>query len=155
MNTNFIGLDKAKADESIKKLNSLLCSTQIYYQNLKVLHWNIEGKNFFELHELFGEYYITTAEHIDGIAERILMLGGRPTGSFKEYIDGSSIEAIATITNDTEAVASVLDNLGKLVKIEREILAMTDGTDEGTFALMSSISGCREKAMWMLNAYLS
>jgi starvation-inducible DNA-binding protein len=155
MNKNFIGLDKDKSDTTIKNLNSLLCNLQVYYQNLKVLHWNIEGKNFFDLHGVFGEYYTTTAENIDAVAERILMLGGRPTGSFKDYLLGSKIDAIDVVTNDTEAVGIVLANLGTLVTLEREILAMTDGTDEGTFSIMSAISGCHEKSMWMLNAYLS
>lgn len=155
MNTNFIGLDKEKSDKTVEKLNLLLSNFQVFYQNIKVLHWNIEGKNFFELHEVYGEYYETAAAHIDLIAERVLMLGGRPIGKFSEYLEKSNISEVEDIKNDREGVSLLMSNIGELVKLEREILAMTDGTDEGTFSIMSNISGCHEKNMWMLNAYLS
>ena len=43
--------------EIANELNSLLANYQIYYQNLRGFHWNIQGRNFFELHEKFEELY--------------------------------------------------------------------------------------------------
>ena len=39
----------------IDKLNLLLADFQIYYQNLRGFHWNIQGREFFELHVKFEE----------------------------------------------------------------------------------------------------
>jgi len=47
MNTTSIGLNKEKAKNLTVSLNSLLSNFQVYYQNLRGLHWNIKGKSFF------------------------------------------------------------------------------------------------------------
>ena len=57
-------------------MNELLANFQVYYQNLRGLHWNIKGKSFFELHVKFEELYTDSQEKIDMIAERILTLEG-------------------------------------------------------------------------------
>ena len=71
MNKSVLGLDKAKSANLVFSLNGLLANFQIYYQNLRGLHWNIKGKNFFELHVKFEEFYTDSQVKIDDIAERI------------------------------------------------------------------------------------
>jgi len=44
MTLNTIGLDKIKTQEIANDLNHLLANFQIYYQNLRGIHWNIKGK---------------------------------------------------------------------------------------------------------------
>ena len=56
MNKSVLGLDKAKSANLVYSLNGLLAIFQIYYQNLRGLHWNIKGKSFFELHVKFEEF---------------------------------------------------------------------------------------------------
>ena len=43
-------------------LNDFLSNLQIFYQNLRGLHWNIKGNQFFVLHAKFESYYDQTAE---------------------------------------------------------------------------------------------
>ena len=52
-------LEKAqtKNAELISGLNNLLADLQVFYQNLRGLHWNVKGNMFFLLHEKFEEYY--------------------------------------------------------------------------------------------------
>ena len=38
---NLIGLDSENAQQVVNLLNELLANYQIYYQNLRVLHWNV------------------------------------------------------------------------------------------------------------------
>ena len=54
---NAIGLNSAKSDDIVKSLNTLLSSYQIQYMNARGFHWNIKGRNFFELHVKFEEIY--------------------------------------------------------------------------------------------------
>ncbi len=53
---NLIGIDKNKAEELSNRLNQLLADYQVFYQNLRGLHWNIKGREFFELHLKFEEF---------------------------------------------------------------------------------------------------
>ena len=57
----------------VDALNQLLADHQVYYQNLRGLHWNVKGTLFFALHTQFESYYNQASETVDELAERILM----------------------------------------------------------------------------------
>jgi len=73
-NTNRIGLNTEKTKEVADLLNELLANYSFLYQNVRGLHWNIMGDNFFELHLKFEELYNDLFIKIDDIAERILLV---------------------------------------------------------------------------------
>ncbi len=155
MNTSILGLDKKQSEKLAKDLNILLANFQVYYQNLRGLHWNIKGKNFFELHEKFEELYTDAQEKVDLIAERVLTLQGQPIHTFEEYIKISSVEVAKNIANDVESVRVVVSSLSSLIKIERELLNFADeADDEGTNSMMSDFISEQEKTIWMMNAWL-
>lgn len=155
MKITLIGLNPKKAEELNEKLNFLLANFQVYYQNLRGLHWNIKGKNFFELHVKFEEFYTDSQEKIDMIAERILTLEGVPLHTFEDYISLSKVKVGKNISNDVDAVKLVVSSLAELLKIEREILDLSgEADDEGTNAMMSDFISEQEKTIWMLNSWL-
>ena len=75
MKTNILGLPVKESELIIVELNVLLSNFQVYYQNLRGIHWNIRGKRFFDLHVKFEELYNDSQLKIDLIAERVLTLG--------------------------------------------------------------------------------
>ncbi len=155
MNKNILGLEKSITKKSVDYLNSLLANFQIYYQNLRGLHWNIKGKNFFDLHTKFEEFYTDSQIKIDEIAERILTLQGKPLHTFSDYIAHSNVPVGKDISNDEEAVKLVIFSLSELLKMERIILELSDTIgDEGTNAMMSDFISEQEKTIWMLNSWL-
>ncbi|MEE9409286.1 MAG: Dps family protein [Polaribacter sp.] len=155
MNKSILGLDKKESANLVENLNGLLSNFQIYYQNLRGLHWNIKGKNFFELHVKFEEFYTDSQVKIDDIAERILTLQGKPLHTFTDYISKSSVLVGKDISNDVEAVSLVISSLSELLKIERVILNLSDdANDEGTNSMMSDFIAEQEKTIWMLNSWL-
>jgi starvation-inducible DNA-binding protein len=156
MSKTILGLDKIKTEELVVELNTLLANFQVYYQSLRGLHWNIKGKNFFELHVKFEEFYTDTQEKVDIIAERILTLQGKPLHTFSDYIEIATVPVANNISKDIEAVAVVVESLSALLKIERTILNLSDdASDEGTNSLMSDFISEQEKTLWMMNAWLA
>ncbi len=156
MNNTVLGLDKTKVAELNKSLNELLANFQVYYQNLRGLHWNIKGKSFFELHVKFEELYTDSQEKIDMIAERILTLEGHPLHTFKDYTDLAKVPVGKNISNDTKSVELVVSSLSELISIERDILEQAaDANDEGTNAMMSDFISEQEKTVWMLKSWLA
>lgn len=155
MSTSIIGLDKKETANLVNELNGLLSNFQIYYQNLRGLHWNIKGKNFFELHVKFEEFYTDSQLKIDQIAERILTLQGKPLHTFADYLDNATVAVGKNISNDVESVELVVNSLSELLKIERSILGISDeANDEGTNSMMSDFIAEQEKTIWMLNSWL-
>ena len=152
---NLVGIDQEKAEQLVERLNHLLADYEIFYQNLRGLHWNIKGKEFFELHEKFEEFYKDAFEKIDEIAERVLTLEGVPLHTYTDYLDVAEVEEAKNITDGPQGVETVIDNFRTLVKKERDILVLAaDATDEGTVSLMSDYISETEKTLWMLHSYL-
>ncbi len=156
MNTMILGLQKDKINELTTDLNELLADFQIYYQNLRGLHWNIKGKSFFELHVKFEELYTDAQEKVDLVAERILTLEGTPLHTFADYQVIASVPIGKNISKDIEAVQLVIRSLEELIKIERAILNKSaEADDEGTNSLMSDFIAEQEKTLWMMKAWLA
>ncbi len=155
MKTNILGLPVEESEKIISDLNVLLANFQVYYQNLRGLHWNIRGKRFFNLHVKFEELYDDAQLKIDLVAERILTIGGTPLHTFEDYIRLNKLTVGKNISNDEKAVHLIVDSLSKLLHIERDILVKSDKiTDEGTNSMMSDFISEQEKTIWMMNAWL-
>ncbi|MXV39223.1 DNA starvation/stationary phase protection protein [Flavobacteriaceae bacterium Ap0902] len=156
MSLTTIGLDAKKSTEVAEDLNKLLANFQVYYQNLRSVHWNIKGHNFFALHNKFEDMYTEAQGQIDDIAERILTLGETPLHTFQDYLDLSNVKVAKNVTKDTETVKVILDSLKELLIVERDILDKSDELDdEGTNAMMSDFISGQEKTAWMLNSWLN
>ncbi|MCH4552367.1 MULTISPECIES: Dps family protein [Aestuariibaculum] len=156
MTLNSIGLDTVKAKELANDLNHLLANFQIYYQNLRGIHWNIKGKRFFDLHVKFEELYTDANAKVDEIAERILTLGETPFHTFEDYAAHAQVPVGKNISQDEKAVTLIVDSLTELLKIERDILDKAgEANDEGTNSMMSDFITEQEKTVWMMKAWLS
>lgn len=139
-----------------KALNELLAGYQLHYQNLRSLHWNIKGENFFELHVKYEEWYTRALEIIDELAERLLTLRLQPISSFSGYLAESKIKENPIIHDGKTGVQYILDAQQTLLKQERAILEIaSEKGDEGTSAFMSDLIREKEKENWMLRAWLN
>ena len=153
---NSLGLDQPKLETLATKLNILLANYSIFYQNTRGFHWNIKGKNFFELHLKFEELYTNLQLKIDEIAERILTLGFYPNHNFSDYQKTATITEIKETTKDTIAIATIIESLATLIQLQRVILKLAQEIDdEGTSSLMSDNIREQEKLIWMYKAYIS
>ena len=155
MTLNSIGLDTTKTKVLADDLNQLLANFQLYYQNLRGIHWNIKGKAFFNLHVKFEELYTDANLKVDEIAERILTLGETPLHTFEDYTKAAKVPVGKNISKDDKAVELIVDSLSELLKIERSILETSaKANDEGTNSMMSDFIAEQEKTIWMLNSWL-
>ena len=120
-----------------------------------MLHWNIKGEKFFELHTKYEELYTRTQTIIDDLAERILALGETPLSVFSEYLKHSVIAESQLISDGNRGIKYVINAQNDLLVVERELLKLSDShEDEGTNALISSLIQEKEKTNWMFNATL-
>jgi len=155
MTKNSIGLDTKKTKDIAKDLNTLLANFQVYYQNLRGIHWNIKGKRFFDLHIKFEELYTDANLKVDEIAERILTLGETPLHTFDDYTKAAKVPVGKNVSVDEKAVELIVESLTELLTIERSILDKSDkADDEGTNSMMSDFITEQEKTVWMMKAWL-
>lgn len=153
---DYLGLDSKSVNKTVEGLQELLANLQVYYTNLRGFHWNVQGVEFYGLHAKLEEFYDDTAEKVDEVAERILMLGGVPVHNYSEYLKASSIKESGVVRNAKEIGKNLLDSLKELIGLERKVVeTASEGNDEGTVALLSDFISGQEKSVWMLTAFLS
>ena len=156
MTLNTLGLDAKKSKAIAGDLNNLLANFQVYYQNLRGIHWNIKGKRFFDLHVKFEELYNDANLKVDEIAERVRTLDETPLHTFEDYVKTAKVKVGKNISKDEDAVQLIVESITTLLKIERDILDKSDeAKDEGTNAMMSDFITEQEKTIWMMKAWLN
>jgi len=151
---SYLNLDKTKTENTVKELNVLLADYHLYYQKLRNFHWNVEGKNFFDLHEKFEEMYDEAKEKIDEIAERILTLENTPVSNLSEYLKLTNVEESPSDHDDMKMVDVLLNDHGIIIKQMRKIVDVADeANDEGTIDLIGAYIRELEKTSWMLDTW--
>ncbi len=151
-----LSLNINNSEAIIEKLNFLLADLSVHYQNLRNLHWNVRGKMFHQLHEMYEGVYTAVSDQVDEVAERILMLEGQPFSSMSDFVKNARLEE-AKIIHDGETGVKLLASETKyFIERFREIIDLAgDSSDEGTVAMMSALIESYEKQLWMLRATLA
>jgi len=138
----------------VVELNTLLADYNIYYQKLRSFHWNVLGKNFFDLHEKFENMYNEAKLKVDEIAERILTLRHHPVSKFSDYLKISSLSEASSLITDQEMIEELLnDHKTILAQMSQVLSKAEDAGDEGTIDLIGAYIRELEKSSWMLNAW--
>jgi len=126
----------------------------MYYQKLRSFHWNILGKNFFDLHEQFENMYNDAQIKIDEIAERILTLRHHPVSKFSDYIKIATVQEESAMISDQKMIETLLnDHKIILAQMSSVIDSAENAGDEGTIDLVGAYIRELEKSTWMLNAW--
>jgi starvation-inducible DNA-binding protein len=156
MDAKEISLNERGVKPVVDLLNDYLANYHIHYQKLRGCHWNVKGNNFFTLHIKFEELYTNAQVTIDEIAERILTLGKPPHSRFADYIKESTIKEVDTIgMGDMAMVDALLEDMTRLIEIEREVMEAADKAgDDGTNDMVNKFMQFKEKTIWMLRSFL-
>ena len=151
---NYLNIDNQKVLQVVSELNVLLADYHVHYQKLRNFHWNILGKNFFDLHNRFEEMYNDTRVKIDEVAERIVTLKYHPISKLSDYIEVSRIKESSPLLTDEEMVADIInDNRIILEQLGKIIERATKAKDEGTVDMIGAYIRELEKSIWLLNAW--
>ena len=136
----------------INNLNIFLSNLNVYYRKLQNYHWNIQGMDFFEVHAKLEEFYNKINEQIDEVAEHILIIGGQPLGSLKDYLDNTSLtEAPNSKIKSHEVFVSITNDLNLLLDQATGIKKEADeAQDYITSTFMDDFITDYSKILWML-----
>ncbi|TAI49491.1 Dps family protein [Flagellimonas allohymeniacidonis] len=150
-----LGFTYLETAEIVVNLNTLLANYQVFYNKLRNFHWNIEGPEFFELHEEFENEYNTVKENIDIVAERIRVFGVKPNFTLKKTLELSEIEETEKGFTAIEMVREVLKDFGILHdNMMSAIGASLDTGDIATEQMLTDFLRALEKRNWMFTSYL-
>jgi len=137
-------------------LNQQLADTTDLYSQLKQAHWNVKGKDFYQLHELFDDLAEQILPYADEIAERATALGGQVTGTVRMSASSSTLPEFPTdITEGMDHVQALVDRYGAYAASSRAAIAHGEQCDDqDTADLFTEISRLADKHLWFLEAHL-
>lgn len=139
----------------INFLNQVLSNYFVMYVKLHRYHWYVQGPHFFELHEKFEEMYGEFADDIDEIAERILMIDGRPLAVMEKYLKETTLDEATADDKEMEMISRLRKDYQQIIdEIKKDGLPLAEQyNDEPTTDLFISLQSKLEKYVWMLTAY--
>ncbi|EKU93970.1 DNA protection during starvation protein [Alloiococcus otitis] len=138
-------------------LNQVVATQGLLYTKLHQYHWYVKGPQFFSLHEEYEDLYKKTAEDFDEVAERLLIIGGHPYATLKEFIDNSIIEENTANTKlgEEETVRASVKDLKAYTDLLDKAVKLTDEEgDDVSNDLLIAVKTDVDEAIWMLQAFL-
>lgn len=143
-----------KSSPLTESLNNLLSNTAVLYFSSHRAHWNVEGVDFREYHDLFGEIYEDTYDSIDPIAESIRKLGDFPI-ALGDAEDMSSYEDDSATTDARELAMDIYEKNKVYLEMVKEAFNVANDSDEqGVANLLAGRIEMHEKWDWQLRASL-
>ena len=150
-----LGFSQEETKEVVETLNKLLANLQVHYQKLRNFHWNVEGKDFFELHEQFEQEYDAVKLRIDEVAERIRVFGHKPLSSMASYLEVAEIKEVGTDLSATDMVKEVIADYEILLSFMVDaITAAEEIDDSATEDLITGYMKSTELRHWMFTAWI-
>jgi starvation-inducible DNA-binding protein len=154
--TTSIDLASDTREAMIDLCNQQLADSFDLYSQLKQAHWNVKGKDFFQLHELFDTLAANVLEHVDEIAERATALGGYATGTARMAAANSTLPEFPTDCVDgPEHVRALVERHAGYAASTRKAIDTALGVeDQSTADMFIEISRQTDKDLWFLEAHL-
>lgn len=141
--------------EVLTALKIVLANNYVLYLKTQNYHWNIEGANFFSLHNLLEEQYTDYAEAIDDLAERIRALGEYAPGSFAEFNELANVKGTPVRGKDLAMITDLAANNQLMIESLQKLQQISaDNGDPVTEDMAIGRLQIHQKHQWMLKAII-
>lgn len=140
-------------DELQKAAKIAFASTFSFYLKAHNFHWNVEGSDFLEYHDLFGKIYEEVYGSVDTFAEQIRAMDAYVPGSYARFSMLSQIDDETKILPKEAMVAELLEDNEKLVNILKMVFELSEQNKE--FGFSDFVAGridAHRKHGWMLRS---
>lgn len=142
-------------EELNKALKIAFASEFSFYLKAHFFHWNVEGPNFKQYHDLFGGIYDEVYGQIDTFAENIRKSGSYTPGSFERFSMLSKVDDETEIPTAEEMVQILLTDSEKMATIFKMVFDIAEKYKEhGLSDFLAARQDAHRKHSWMLRATL-
>ena len=152
-----IGLDEKTRKGSVTGLNQLLADTITLRDMYKKHHWQVVGPTFYQLHLLYDKHYEEQAVLVDGIAERIQILGGVAVAMAHDVAELSTIPRVPRDREEAPVqVSRLLDAHQRLLKNCHDYADQADklGDDGTNDLIVSQLIRTNEMQVWFVSEHV-
>jgi starvation-inducible DNA-binding protein len=137
-------------------LKTLLATQYAFAVKAQYFHWNVEGSDFAQLHEFFGELYEEVYNgSIDRTAEFIRVLDEYTPGSFGRFQELSSIQGQTKIPRARLMIEELLADTQILIDLLNQCFAIAEQENQqGIANFIGERIDAIGKHGWMLRSFL-
>jgi len=143
--------------EMTERLNQLLADSMTLRDLYKKSHLQVAGPTFYQLHLLFDKHFDEQVELVDGIAERIQLLGGVSITMAHDVAETTQIERPPKGREEVPVQLSrLLDAHQIIIRDCRELAkkASTIGDDGTNDLVVSDVLRTNELQVWFISEHL-
>jgi starvation-inducible DNA-binding protein len=150
-------MKETNMNELEASLKVSLANTFVMYFKTHGYHWNVEGIQFSQYHEFFGDLYEDLYGAVDPLAENLRKLGAYAPKSLSELFDATTIrENQSIVGNNLKDMLNSLeaDNKEVINSLNKTFALATKADKQGLADYISGRIDTHEKHAWMLTASL-
>src|SRR5271168_3806243 len=152
-----IALAEVTRRESSANLNQLLADTITLRDLYKKHHWQVSGPTFYQLHLLFDKHFNEQSDLVDGIGERIMILGGVSIAMSADVAEMTLVPRPPKGREEVPVQISRLLHAHEIVLKEARTMAHQanrDGDDGTNDVLVSNVIRTNEAQVWFVAEHL-
>ena len=147
-------ISEADAGSVAAALQKVLNDTIVFYFAAHRAHWNVEGEDFTEYHDLFSNIYEDAIGSVDGIAENMRKLQAFP-GTLTESVMNSSFKDDMVITEALGLAAGILEkNNAVNASVLEAFAAANMANEQGVANFLAERDDQHKKWAWQLRSSL-
>ena len=134
-------------------MKKVLADTFALYLKAHNYHWNVEGSNFPQYHEFFGNLYKELHDAVDPIAEEIRSLDAYAPGSFTRFMELTEIEDEITVPAGVEMARRLMTDNERVLATLNVAFKLADQFDKkGLADFLAGRIDIHNKHAWMLRS---
>jgi starvation-inducible DNA-binding protein len=139
----------------IETSKQAMANTFVMYFKAQAYHWNVEGINFPQMHEFFGDLYEELQGVVDPFAEQIRALGEYAPKNLDEIFRLKTIDGDNVATTASAMVADLLIANDQSIVTLNKLFGELDAAGEQGFAdFVAGRLDAHKKHGWMLKSIL-
>ena len=137
-------------------LKTLLATEYAFSIKAQLFHWNVEGPDFAQLHEFFGNLYEEVyGNSIDKTAEYIRTLDEYAPGSFERFNELSQIQGQTKIPRARLMIEELLADNMTLINLLNDCFAVAEQeNNQGIANFIAERLDAQAKHGWMPKSFL-
>ena len=134
-------------------MKKVLADTFAMYLKAHNYHWNVEGSNFPQYHEFFGNLYEELHGAVDPIAEQVRALDAYAPGSFARFSELTDIEDELTVPDGVEMARRLMTDNEIVLSTLNITFKLADTMDkQGLADFIAGRIDTHSKHGWMLRS---
>jgi starvation-inducible DNA-binding protein len=140
-------------DKFVNQLKIAFASQYAFAIKAQNFHWNVEGPDFYQLHQLFDKIYTEVYGAVDAFAENIRKIKAYTPASLERFSALSAISDEVEVLDPSAMIAELLHDAEKMQEIMKVLFTEAEARGEnGLSNFLADRQDAFAKHAWFLRA---